>query len=69
MSLGVSWISSATRRFIPHISELAKPMIKLTEKDRPFQWNEEQQKAFQDLKEIPIQAPVHRIFRPRYGRQ
>ena len=39
------------RKFIPHFSDLAKPMIKLTEKDRQFQWKEEQQKAFQDLKE------------------
>ena len=31
-------------------------MTKLTEKDKPFQWNEEQQKAFQDLKEIQNQA-------------
>ena len=44
------------RRFIPHFSELAKPMIKLTEKDKLFQWNEEQQKAFQDLKKMLSQV-------------
>ena len=37
------------RRFIPHLSELAKPMIKLTEKDQLFQWNKEQQKVCKDL--------------------
>ena len=46
------------RRFSPHFSELAKPMTKLTEKDRSFQWNEEQQKAFQDLYEILSQASI-----------
>ena len=51
-------IFSYSRRFIPHVSELAKPMIKLTEKDRPFQWKEEQQKAIQDLKEMLSQAPI-----------
>ena len=33
-------------------------MIKLTEKDRLFQWNEEQQKEFQDLKEMLSQASI-----------
>ena len=33
-------------------------MIKLTEKDRLFQWNEEQQKAFQDFMEMLIQGPI-----------
>ena len=37
---------SYCRKFIPHFSKLAKPMIKLTEKDKPFLWNEKQQKAF-----------------------
>ena len=50
-------VFSNYRRFILHFSELAKPMIKLTEKDRPFQWNKEQQKAFQDLKEMSSASP------------
>ena len=29
-------------RFIPHYREIAKPLVKLTEKERPFTWNEEQ---------------------------
>ena len=33
-------------------------MIKLTEKDRLFKWNKEQQKAFQDLKKMLSQAPI-----------
>ena len=46
------------RKFIPHFDEMAKPMIKLIEKDKPFQRNEKQQKAFQDLKEMLSQAPI-----------
>ena len=46
------------RRFIPHFSEVAKPLIKLTEKDRAFTWGEEQQLAFEQLKELLEQAPI-----------
>ena len=46
------------RRFIPHFRDTAKCLIKLTEKNRPFQWEEEQEKAFQQLKEVLGQAPI-----------
>ena len=46
------------RHFIPHYSEIPKPLVKLTEKERPFTWDEEQQKSFHDLKEMLSQAPI-----------
>ena len=46
------------RRFMPHFSELAKPLIKLTEKNRTFVWGEEQQEAFEQLKQMLAQAPI-----------
>ena len=42
------------RRFIHHYS---KSLVKLTEKERPFKWEKEQQKSFDDLKEMLSQAP------------
>ena len=45
------------RHFIPHYSEIAKPLVKLTEKERPFTLDEEQQKSFDDLKKTLSQAP------------
>lgn len=32
-----------------HFSETAKPLVKLTEKNRPFHWNEEQEKDLKDM--------------------
>ena len=46
------------RHFIPHYSEIAKPLVKLTEKERPFTWDEEQQKSFEDLKEMLSKASI-----------
>ena len=46
------------QRFIPHFSEIAKHLIRLTEKDRSFSWGKEQQVAFDHLKEILGQTPI-----------
>ena len=37
---------------------LPQPLIKLTEKDRPFCWEEEQQTAFEHLKQLMVEAPI-----------
>ncbi|GJT68333.1 putative reverse transcriptase domain-containing protein [Tanacetum coccineum] len=39
------------RRFIEGFSKIAKPMMELTQKDRKFDWGEEQETAFQLLKQ------------------
>ena len=44
-------MASYFRRYIENFSEHVKPLSKLTGKDVPFQWGEEQEKAFQFLKQ------------------
>ena len=46
------------RRFIPHFSETARPIIKLTEKNRQFQWQDVHQQAFENLKQALTEASV-----------
>ena len=38
--------------------EIAKPLHLLTEKNQPFQWGMDQQKAFEKLKEALVSAPI-----------
>ena len=37
---------------------MAKPLIELTKKDRPFIWSQSQQKAFESIKDKLCTAPV-----------
>ncbi|GJS04585.1 putative nucleotidyltransferase, ribonuclease H [Tanacetum coccineum] len=46
------------RRFIEGFSKIAKPMTELTQKDRKFDWGEEQETAFQLLKQKLCVAPI-----------
>ncbi|GKB12455.1 reverse transcriptase domain-containing protein [Tanacetum coccineum] len=46
------------RRFIKDFSKIARPLTKLLEKDTPFEFNDECQKAFELLKERLTCAPV-----------
>ena len=46
------------RRFIPHFSDRARPLVDLTKKDVRWHWDDEQQKAFDDLKAEFVKAPV-----------
>ena len=50
------------RKFIKNYSALAQPLIKLTRKDQSFEWTQEQQTAFQKLKEASVQAPTLKMF-------
>ena len=38
------------RRFIQHFSNIVKPLNDLLKKDQRFNWTDEQQKAFEELK-------------------
>ena len=51
-------LCSYFRRFVYKFAEIAKPLHKLTEKNRPFVWTEECLKSFQVLKEKLVEAPV-----------
>ncbi|GKC27988.1 putative reverse transcriptase domain-containing protein [Tanacetum coccineum] len=46
------------RRFIEDFSKIAKPLTVLTQKSRTFDWGEEQENAFQTLKDKLCNAPV-----------
>nr|GEV89880.1 putative reverse transcriptase domain-containing protein [Tanacetum cinerariifolium] len=46
------------RRFVKNFSKIAKPLMVLTQKSRTFDWREEQENAFQTLKDKLCNAPV-----------
>ena len=46
------------RRFIKNFAQVARPMNVLTRKDVKWQWKEEQQKAFDELKRVFTTRPV-----------
>ncbi|GJU37024.1 putative reverse transcriptase domain-containing protein [Tanacetum coccineum] len=46
------------RKFIENFSKIAKPLTVLTQKSRTFDWGEEQENAFQNLKDKLCNAPV-----------
>ncbi|GJU37901.1 putative reverse transcriptase domain-containing protein [Tanacetum coccineum] len=46
------------RRFIENFSKIAKPLTVLTQKSKTFDWGEEQENAFQTLKDKLYNAPV-----------
>lgn len=48
------------RQFIPQFSHLARPLIDLTKKNTPFLWGDEQQRAFDGIKDKFTTAPVLR---------
>ncbi|GJZ81968.1 retrovirus-related pol polyprotein from transposon 17.6 [Tanacetum coccineum] len=47
-----------TRRFIANFSKIAKPLTLLTQKDKKFEWGNEQENAFQTLKDMLCDAPI-----------
>ncbi|GKD58860.1 putative reverse transcriptase domain-containing protein, partial [Tanacetum coccineum] len=54
------------RRFIENFSKTAKSLTILTQKSKTFDWGEEQEKAFQTLKDKLCNAPV---LTPRWTRR
>ncbi|GJT51799.1 putative reverse transcriptase domain-containing protein [Tanacetum coccineum] len=46
------------RRFIVNFSKIAKPLTLLTQKDKKFEWGNEQENAFQTLKDVLCDAPI-----------
>ncbi|GJT95945.1 putative reverse transcriptase domain-containing protein [Tanacetum coccineum] len=46
------------RRFIKGFSKIAKPLTKLTQKNKNYIWGEEQESAFQLLKQKLYEAPI-----------
>ena len=52
------------QRFIEKYSQKATPLTNLTQKEQPFQWNEEHQQAFKAIKEAFTNGKVLHIFDP-----
>ncbi|EDW39495.1 GL15971 [Drosophila persimilis] len=50
----VSWY----RRFVLNFATVVQPMTNLLKKDQKWEWTDEQQQAFETLKERLTQAPV-----------
>ena len=51
--------------FCRHLQKLLKPIYDLTKKGRPFVWQEEQQQAFDTIKERMISPPI--LYLPKPG--
>jgi hypothetical protein len=46
------------RYFIKDYSKITEPLLLLTHNTTPWQWNDEQQQAFEKLRELMCQQPV-----------
>ncbi|GBL54392.1 Retrovirus-related Pol polyprotein from transposon 297, partial [Araneus ventricosus] len=46
------------RRYVPHFSEIARPLSDLTKKNKTWTWREPERKAFESLKKMLISPPV-----------
>ena len=51
-------LTSYYRRFINNFSKIARPINSLLNKDIGFEWKEEQEKAFEELKKRLMETPV-----------
>ena len=45
-------------KFMPHFSDISRPLLKLTRKDTPFIWMKQCHLAFNMLKDKPCKAPI-----------
>jgi hypothetical protein len=52
------------RRFIAGFSRIAHPITSLQRKEKKFQWTEECERSFQQLKQLLTSAPILRIADP-----
>ena len=55
------------RRFIEDFSRLAMPMIRLTQKEVKFEWNDLCERAFQELKRRLTSTPI--LIVPKRGQR
>ena len=53
-----SWTRRYYQRFIENFSKIAKPMIELLKKETKYNWTEEWEASFQELKKRLVTAPV-----------
>jgi hypothetical protein len=51
-------LASYYRKFVSHFSSIASPLTQLLHKDQKYEWNEDREKSFQELKQHLTSAPV-----------
>ena len=51
-------------RFLEHMSDMSEPIRRLTHKDVPWEWSQEQQEAFVKIKKAVSTTPVLKFFTP-----
>jgi hypothetical protein len=56
--------SGYVRRYLQNYSEIARPMTELLKKDLEFEWTEEREKAFRQIKELVKNAPILMLHNP-----
>ena len=54
-------LSGCYIKLIKNVSSIARPLTKLTQKDTIFDWTSNSEKAFYDLRNALISAPVLRF--------
>ena len=50
------------RNFLPHLSDITKPLRELTQQDVEWTWDEQQQRALKVLKDAVTRTPILRYF-------
>ena len=55
------------QKFVPHFSEISRPLAKLTEKDTSFEWTPQCQFSFEMLKDALMSAPILKYPNDRLG--
>ena len=55
-------LCSYYRKFIQGFAEISRPLTRLTEKNQPFVWGQDAERAFQKLKITLVQPPIHFRF-------
>ena len=57
--------SNFYRRFIKNFSKIVRPLVNLTKKNVPFDWDTACRKAFRELKEAFVKAPILHHYDPK----
>ncbi|XP_028419155.1 uncharacterized protein K02A2.6-like [Dendronephthya gigantea] len=52
-------------KFLPRLADVMEPICRLTRKGVEWRWEEEQEKAFQEVKKLVTEAPVLKYYDPK----
>ena len=52
-------------KFLPHLADVMEPLRRLTRKDVEWQWAEEQDKLFDEVKKLMTAAPILSYYDPK----